>query len=84
MQAGMIENMLDGDPLQRGDGAFSMYALDTLIAHHLAEIRPVDDDLYAQLAADRVFGSVISTYAFQSRPSQPSMIYLLLQIRVPH
>src|SRR5690606_5981652 len=63
MQAGMIENMLDGDPLQRGDGAFSMYALDTLIAHHLAEISAVDDDLYAQLAADRVCGSVLSTYA---------------------
>jgi len=62
MQAGMIENMLNGDPLQRGDGAFSMYALDSLIAHYLAEIKPVDDDLYARLATDRFFGPVIRTY----------------------
>jgi len=62
MQEGLIELMLKGDPQQRGDGAFSSYALDTLIAHHLSEIKPIADELYAQLSGDRFFGTVISSY----------------------
>ncbi len=62
MQAGLIEQMLKGDPQQRGDGAFSTYALDTLISHHLSEIKPIPNELYAQLSGDRFFGSVISSY----------------------
>ena len=62
MQAGLIELMLKGDPQQRGDGAFSSYALDTLIAQHLSEIKPIPDDLYTQLSGDRFFGTVISSY----------------------
>lgn len=62
MQAGLIGSMLKGAPQQRGDGAFSNHALDTLIAHHLSEIKPISDNLYAQLSDDRFFGAVISSY----------------------
>src|SRR5690606_33511220 len=62
MQAAMIENMRNGNPNQRGDGAFSMAALDTLITHHLSAIKPIPGDLYTQLATDRIFGPVISRY----------------------
>ncbi|MGV3762736.1 hypothetical protein [Parapedobacter sp.] len=65
MQAGLIENMLNGNPQQRGDGAFSVYALDTLIAHHLTEVKPITDELYAQLSNDRFFGKVIGGYRQQ-------------------
>lgn len=62
MQAGLIENMLNGNPQQRGDGAFSSTALDTLIAHHLSEVVPIPDELYSQLSNDRFFGKVIGAY----------------------
>lgn len=65
MQAGLIENMLNGNPQQRGDGAFSMYALDTLVTHHLAEVKPIAGGLYAQLSNDRFFGKVIGRYRQQ-------------------
>ncbi|MEC3879825.1 hypothetical protein [Parapedobacter sp. 10938] len=65
MQAGLIDNMLNGNPQQRGDGAFSMYALDALIAHHLTEVVPISDELYGQLSIDRFFGKVISGYKQQ-------------------
>lgn len=65
MQMGIIENMLHGDPQQRGDGAFSTYALDTLIAHHLTEVKPIPNGLYTQLSGDRFFGPLLSGYKQQ-------------------
>lgn len=62
MQAGMIERILNGDEDSRGDGAFSMRALDSLLANHLDKISVIDKDLYRQLSRDIIFGKAIGRF----------------------
>ncbi|WP_165922823.1 hypothetical protein [Anseongella ginsenosidimutans] len=62
MQEAMIENILHGNIGQRGDGAFSVRALDSLMANHLDKIKPIEKDLYGQLSKDIIFGKVIRSF----------------------
>ncbi|MFS8615333.1 MAG: hypothetical protein FWJ85_00815 [Solitalea sp.] len=65
MQAELIESILNGDESRRGDGAFSIRALDSLITKHLDKIQLIDPDLYTQLSRDRIFGPVLSRFPQQ-------------------
>lgn len=62
MQAEMIESILNGNEARRGDGAFSIRALDSLLAKHLDKISVIDKDLYRQLSRDIIFGKVIGSF----------------------
>ncbi|HEY9560146.1 MAG TPA: hypothetical protein VIR29_05085 [Anseongella sp.] len=62
MQEAMVENILNGNIDQKGDGAFSIRALDSLLAHHLDKIAPIEKELYGQLSKDRIFGEVIKSF----------------------
>src|SRR3546814_16183733 len=61
MQEAMVENILNGNIDQKGDGAFSIRALDSLLAHHLDTIAPIEKALYGQLYKDRILGEVIKS-----------------------
>src|SRR3546814_20176312 len=62
MQEAMVENILNENIDQKGDGAFSIRALDSLLAHHLDKIAPIEKELYGQLSKDRIFGEVIKSF----------------------
>ena len=62
MQEAIIENILNGNIGQKGDGAFSIRALDSLLANHLDKIAPIEKDLYGQLSKDLIFGKVIRKF----------------------
>ncbi|HET8809475.1 MAG TPA: hypothetical protein VFM65_04335 [Flavobacteriaceae bacterium] len=59
MQAGLIEKIAHGNKFQTGDGAFSLRALDSLIAHHLDKIHLIEKETFQQLARNPIFGKVV-------------------------
>lgn len=63
MQAELIESILEGGETRNGDGAFSIRALDSLLASHLDQIGPVEKGLYRQLSGDLIFGKVIGSFS---------------------
>src|SRR5690606_8102568 len=63
MQAGLIKSILEGNPARNGDGAFSVGALDSLIARHLDKITPIEKELYKQLSGDPIFGKTIRGFS---------------------
>ena len=62
MQAELIQKIATGHELQKGDGAFSLKALDSLTVHHLEKIVPIQENLYVQLSKDPIFGKTIRTF----------------------
>src|SRR3546814_14241824 len=48
MQEAMVENIIKGNIEQKGNGVFSIRAQDSLMAHHLDKIAPIEKELYGQ------------------------------------